>query len=1230
MSGMLRNHKALIIGDEKSWANSTAHWLRTSFPGLEVVVAASGHQGIREAERLVPDVFIVDIMLQDMNGLQITRHLRNTTVFAETPIVLITVIQTNDQMLIEALGAGADLYFQKPFEATEFKNAIEKCLVISDARKDLAHKKEQLTKLQSALLRDSVISSVKHRPNLMFEQRALRALRLIESAPDAIAITLPCRVMLEVNNMLCQYTGYSQYELVGYPFSMLFSSATLQEIPFECDRVLSGEIVEQERQLLHKSGLEIPVWMKSMLLPDGTVVTFMRDNTRVRRAEQELLKQREFSMKITDKIPNIVYIHDLLLRRNIFVNRSIAQLLGYPPETLTDDAEGFLDQVLHPEDLKMFDDFYENADLGDPGLVFHFEYRMKTYKGEWRWFKGHERVWEQQDGRITKLIGTVLDFTSEKEKEEALVKSEKKFREMMELFRSLSDNMPDMLWAKDVNNRYIFTNRAICDHLLCATDTNEPIGKTDMFFANRIRNEQPDNPKYHTFGEICRDSDQLVFQAKKPVQIDEFGNVRGKFLYLDVIKAPIFNERGEIVAVVGAGRDITERKRQEKHIAIQHAVAHSLVTTDNLRTLIMTIERELAQLLDTSNFYVALINQVTGKLYTPFLKDLVDNIDEWDIEGSATGLVIRSGKRQLLRKADLEALIDTGKLRAIGTMAAVWMGAPLLCNNEVVGAIVLQNYEDENAFSEQDVELLEFLANQLGVYIQRSKTLEQTRMLGMAVEQSPVGVMITDASGRVVYNNKRFAEISGYDAAVLKIVTSEVLMQIFGDEKIAEEIISVLDGNKSWSRELLLSRPDKSQVWISFSLSPVFDEQGKPGNWLVIAEDNTEKRRMLDELIEARDKAQESDRLKSAFLMNMSHEIRTPLNSIMGFADLLAGHTNSLDEVRTQGSVIYRNGQRLLELINNILKISKIDAGAEAMTLVRFNAAQLIQDVIVSMRPQASKQEIQLLMEISPEDLDLWIEADRLKIHQVIDNLMSNALKFTASGSITVGLNRNGSLLRFFVKDTGRGIPKSELDKIFDRFYQSSTSLNRGYEGVGLGLALCRSMVSLMEGKIWAESEENKGSVFFFEIPLKIIENKTKDEVPRAANRKPEGQSPNLAGNTILIADDDEPSRFMMKALLSALGCTTYFASNGLEALEMLNRHPEINIAFIDIKMPILDGLETLKRIRQSGNKLILVATTAFALPGDEHRFRSEGFDDYLAKPLTRLHVVKMLEKHLH
>jgi hypothetical protein len=255
---------------------------------------------------------------------------------------------------------------------------------------------------------------------------------------------------------------------------------------------------------------------------------------------------------------------------------------------------------------------------------------------------------------------------------------------------------------------------------------------------------------------------------------------------------------------------------------------------------------------------------------------------------------------------------------------------------------------------------------------------------------------------------------------------------------------------------------------------------------LNVTRDISERKQTLQELIAAKEKAEQSDRLKTAFMQNISHEIRTPLNGILGFAELLSEEDVTPEEVKKYSDIINSSGIRLLDLINTIINISKIEAGVEEVRLTEFNPDELILEMVSQFEVMARNRMVVIKPDIPAGNRPEKICSDNLKLHQVLSNLISNALKFTQEGVIEVGYTPGPEEIVFHVKDTGMGIPEEHLEHIFDRFYQANTSISRGYSGAGLGLSLCKGMVELLGGRIWAESEAGKGASFFFTIPCQV------------------------------------------------------------------------------------------------------------------------------------------------
>ncbi len=389
-----------------------------------------------------------------------------------------------------------------------------------------------------------------------------------------------------------------------------------------------------------------------------------------------------------------------------------------------------------------------------------------------------------------------------------------------------------------------------------------------------------------------------------------------------------------------------------------------------------------------------------------------------------------------------------------------------------------------------------------------------------------------------------------------------------------------------------------------------------------IVQDITEIKKAQQQLLKAKERAEESDRLKTAFLQNMSHEIRTPLNGMIGFTRLLNDDSITIEEAKEYAQFIESSGNRLLELINNIIDLSKIESGNILMNENTISISKLINEVYFQQSHIANDKHI-LLNRILP-DSEYIINADSLKIHQVLSNLVSNAIKFTQIGSVEFGYNVIENEVIFFVKDTGIGISSEYHDKIFDRFYQVDSSLSRGFEGSGLGLSICKGLVDLLNGKIWLESELDYGSTFYFSIPYHETKAKSKTNTFVPSN--------NLKHKTnkkILIAEDDNISFKYLKRILDNEDITLYNVTNGLEAVNFCKKNFNIDLILMDLKMPIMNGLEATKIIKEFNPNIKIIAQTAYAFSTDMKDAKNAGCDEYLTKPIDKNTLLNCINKFL-
>jgi len=409
--------------------------------------------------------------------------------------------------------------------------------------------------------------------------------------------------------------------------------------------------------------------------------------------------------------------------------------------------------------------------------------------------------------------------------------------------------------------------------------------------------------------------------------------------------------------------------------------------------------------------------------------------------------------------------------------------------------------------------------------------------------------------------------------------------------------------------------------------SPVFDQDNKLLNVIGIATDISDLKQTEKELILAKDKAEESDRLKSAFLANMSHEIRTPMNGIVGFAELLRDPDFSSEEKNHFIDIINKNAHNLLSIIQDIVDISKIEAGQEQVNPDGVDLNQVLEELFEFFQPQAAEKKLVLSIMDRLDSEQARVITDRNKLRQILTNLISNAIKFTEQGEIAISLRKEGGKLFFSVKDTGRGIAPEYHGIVFDRFGQAPASPESVQRGTGLGLAISRAYAGMLGGSISLESSPGSGSVFTLDLPFKPAGILTSDH--RTVQQNPAAGKPDWTGKTFLLVEDEEDNAMYFQELLKATCARVWWAKTGKEAISMFREHPGTDVVIMDIKLPEMDGLEATRILKSLRQDVPIIATTAFALSGDRERCLEAGCDDYFAKPVRAAAFLSLLTKYL-
>jgi len=917
-----------------------------------------------------------------------------------------------------------------------------------------------------------------------------------------------------------------------------------------------------------------------------------------------------------------------------FVNPSMLEITEYSRKELIGKR---LYEIVHPDYIEMVKSRELSRLMGNE-VPKKYDFIITTKKGTKKWIEISVTRLVQKGQPLLMCLGK--DITRQKDSMEMIRTSEQKYKTLYSFFRLMADNVTDMIWAKDLNGKYIFTNKAMCEKLLMAKNVEEPIGKTDMFFAERERKNHPENKDWHTFGEICGNTDKVVIKSKKPEHFDEYGNVRGKFLFLDVIKAPFWDESGQMFGTVGSARDVTkereiesERQRFEKLQSVMYRISAASGTTGDLKELITAIRSELGNVIDTTNFYVALYNKEKDELNLPFFIDEKDHFTKFPKGKSLTSLVISQKKSMLLKGDNFKELEDSGYIDPLGTPSKVWLGVPLMVKDKIIGALVIQNYKDEKAFSKKELELMEYVSSQIGYAISQKqadeKLKENEKRLRQIIDTVPHMVFAKDKYGTFLLANKATAEAYGLSVKEVEGQKQSALHKYKEELQKFEHDDTLIFENRQSSittEEKFTDNLGERHMLQTIKI-PLHNGKNEGMGILGVAIDITERKKSEIELNIAKERAEESDRLKTAFLANMSHEIRTPMNAIIGFSELLDDPEMTSENRKEFIRLISESSKMLLNLIEDIIDVAKIEAEQLKIVQAPCHINQILDELcnyFTLELKETANTKIKISVNKGIEDPKFAIITDPLRFKQVMNNLIGNALKFTYQGAVEFGYEiLNKKYVQFYIKDTGIGLPPDKLGVIFERFRQAEESTTKGYGGTGLGLTISRKLIEMLGGKIWVESALNVGSAFYFTLPY-ILAKGTDKTKPFAGNS---GKN-DWTGKTIVVAEDENSNFELLRVILAKTNVTIFRANNGKEAVDLCLKK-KVDMVLMDIRMPVMNGYEATEIIKGHDPDLPVISLTAYALPDDREKSLQVGCDDHISKPIKPIELIEKISRYM-
>ncbi|HEX3007506.1 MAG TPA: PAS domain S-box protein [Bacteroidales bacterium] len=513
------------------------------------------------------------------------------------------------------------------------------------------------------------------------------------------------------------------------------------------------------------------------------------------------------------------------------------------------------------------------------------------------------------------------------------------------------------------------------------------------------------------------------------------------------------------------------------------------------------------------------------------------------------------------------------------------------------------------------------------------------------IESSPAAIFIIE-SDRFLYINPAGAKSLGYTVDELIGRDMYSLLAPGFLDKSKKRVTRAIGNRENPPVEFKFRKADGTYIWAE-TVSIPFAYYGS-NSVLIMGFDITERKK-AEELIlqknieiekrnfeyallnkqlkKAKEKAEESDRLKSAFLSNMSHEIRTPMNAILGFSDLLIKASLTEKKKAEYIGIINSSGNQLLSLINDIIDISKIESNQIVIDYSsQLNLLDLFKHLFILFDSKARGRQIRLEYNVELDDKQCTVYLDEIRLKQVLSNLIGNALKFTHDGFIRFNVALENGELLFSVEDSGIGIESHQQAIIFERFRQADGSTTRDYGGTGLGLSISKALVELMGGKIWLSSVYGKGTTFYFTLPYHSIEPKHREPIHEDGDY---AKDRSWTGKTILLVEDEEVNIYFLQELLEPTGVTLLVARNASEAYALLASTPKINLILLDIKIQEVDGYEIAKVIKRSHPDVPIVAQTAYALAEERKKILESRFDDYISKPINNNIMFNVLSRYL-
>ncbi|MGK7935066.1 MAG: chemotaxis protein CheB [Xenococcaceae cyanobacterium] len=984
--------------------------------------------------------------------------------------------------------------------------------------------------------------------------------------------------------------------------------------------------------------IKIDEMKQAQLKLEREIIARQRSEEQLKINQEQLIITQERVENIFSSLEDAIWSFELPEKKLGYLNTSFAKIYGRSQEEFTANLNLWLD-VVHPEDKDIVQKAHRPI---KQQAKIDLEYRILHPDGSIRWVRDRSKVICDDRGTPIRQDFVISDLTEQRQAQQALKEKERSFQAIF-------------------NSLFQFIGLLTPEGILLEAN------QTSLDFGGLTPEEVINRPfweaKWWTISEATQEQlKQAIARAARGkfvrYEVDVLG-AEDRVATIDFSLKSVMDEQGKVVQLISEGREIGEIKQareelQQINLELEQRVAERTQSLAQFSDRLEQLHRLAIGDRQSSDNFLADYLQA-GCQMLGMATGIVSEVNKciYKIISVQSPLALSVGYEtpctdtycaEVVETKTTVTFAEVGKLESMQNHPVYlnfklesFIGTPIFVDGNLYGTL---NFSDttprESGFTSAEIKIVELMARDIGnslTSVRAEEALKRSELhFRNTFEQAAVGIAHVSPEGNFTEVNQRLCHILGYENDALLSKTFPEITHPEDLERDLEYVQQMLAGEiKQYSTEKRYFKADGSILWANLTFSLVRDNLDQPDYFISVIEDISDRKKIEIDLAQSRLKLEQANQAKDNFIAHMSHELRTPLNSLIGFSHILKKDSRLMPEQLKSVETIHRCGQHLLTLINDVLDLSKLTANKLKINYSNFDLAHFIHNITSIFAISTQDKGLDFLVQIS-DDLPAVVNADETKLRQVLFNLLSNGVKFTPTGTVTLSVScltvTPGSkvkTVRFKVEDTGIGIPENKHEAIFIPFEQINQDSNES-EGTGLGLSICQNILQLMNSKLHLASKVGQGSRFWFDLDLEELSSHS---LPLEVSSN-EGVKEYLAKPyKVLVVDDNEDNRILLLEHLKSLGFILKEAEDGREGFEIAQEF-QPDVILVDLLMPVMNGQEMIAAIRkdlQLQDTVILMISANIQSIRDSSALNCDGF---LAKPVDLDELLELLEQHLH